>query len=168
MTESDYIKKISYQWPRMRAKSADDLLPLVEEAIRAYPTSAKLHCMRGDLIQLSDGPGYGLEDAAASYEQALKVDANFAEAHESIGYYCDVISHDLQLAEAAFRRAIELGAGVDSYVGLARVLAELGHDTQAILKFLDGCPFRDSAKILEIRSEIEKETWKPKAGPTKK
>jgi hypothetical protein len=82
-----------------------------------------------------------------------------------MSYYCYIISHDLKLAEQSFRRAIELGAGVDSYVGLARVLAELGHDRQEILKLLEECPFRDTAKVQEIRSEIEKGAWRPKQSP---
>jgi len=162
MTETEYIEKIRGEWRAKCTEPTGELLHLVEQGIQNHPGSAKLHCMRGDLIQLSDDSAYKLEDALASYEQAIEIDAKFAEAHESIGYYCDVISQDLKLAEAAFRRAIELGAGADSYVGLARVLAELGHNTQEILKLLDESPFRDTTKVLEIRSDIEKGTWKPK------
>ena len=57
--------------------------------------------------------------------------------------------------------AIELGAGPDSYAGLARVLAERGTETAEILVFIDDCPYVGETVIQEMRSEIEKGQWAP-------
>jgi len=46
--------------------SADDALPLVEQALQAS-TSPELWVLRGDLIQLADAPPYDLSEAARSY-----------------------------------------------------------------------------------------------------
>jgi lipoprotein NlpI len=60
------------------------------------------------------------------YQQAVAVDPSFGEAYESIGYYYDVLEEDLSMTEMAFRKAIELEMGLNSYFGLARVLTEQG------------------------------------------
>ena len=91
MKASDYIEKLSTTWPTEGETSAD-ALALADEAVRAYPNSAKLWCMRGDLIQLgsADIP-YSLEDALACYERAFSIDPNFAEGHEEIGHFYDAV-----------------------------------------------------------------------------
>ena len=136
-------------------------LRLVEEAIIAFPRSPKLLCMKGDLIQLSDGSGYSLSDAAACYERAAFIDPSCAEAFESLGYFHDVVSDDPERAESAFRTAIALGGGPDAHAGLARVLAERGHNVTEILAFLDGCALAATPKVLEMRAEVESGSWSP-------
>jgi len=160
VTESDYIEKIQELWP---AKDAEALEPLhlVEEAIVAFPHSPKLLCMKGDLIQLSDGTGYNPSDAVACYERASSLDPSCAEAFESLGYYYDVISVDLERAESAFRAATALGGGPDAYAGLGRVLAERGRNTTEILAFLDGCVHAAAPEVQEMRAEIERGAWSP-------
>ena len=159
MDESDYIDRLEAMFPEEGEASAEAVC-LAEEAVAAFPKCAKLWCLRGDLIQLSAVPGYELEDARRSYEHALSVDARCAEAYESIGFFEDAGMDDPQAAEPAFRQAISLGAGVDSYCGLARVLAELNHTGEA-LKLLapENCPYQDDAKVGEIREEIESGLW---------
>src|SRR5947199_811122 len=132
MTESDYIGTIQRLWPAKETE-ADEPLRLVEEGIIAFPRSPKLLCMKGDLIQLSDGNDYNLSDASACYERAASIDPSCAEAFESLGYFHDVVSGELERAESAFRTAIALGGGPDAYAGLARVLAERGGSTSEIL-----------------------------------
>jgi tetratricopeptide (TPR) repeat protein len=158
MTESDYIQAINRLWP-IGDIEAEDAIHMAEDGISSYPTSAKLRCQLGDLIQLSSGEKYRLEDALTSYEKAAGLDPSFSEAHESIGYFCDCVIEDLPRAELAFRKAIQMGAGVASYTGLARVLAELGEDRDPILRLLDDCPQAHSIEISEIRAEIREGLW---------
>jgi hypothetical protein len=161
MTESDYIQKIQKFWP-VKDTEAIEPLRLVEEAIVAFPLSPKLLCMKGDLIQLSDGKAYDLSDAAACYDRAASIDPSFAEAFESLGYFHDVVSDDLERAESAFRTAIALGGGPDAYAGLARVLAECGRNMTEILAFLDGCVHAAAPKVQDMRSEVERGLWSPR------
>ncbi len=132
----------------------------IEDALAAHPDFPKLWCIRGDCIQLGpeDSP-YSLEDALQSYEKALMIDPSFAEAHESIGYYFDVIDIDLDRSEAAFREAVRCGAGDSSVVGLARVLSERGHPTTQVLTFIDRHDVEQSPQLQEIREEIEGGMW---------
>ena len=51
MKESEYIEKLFALWPT-EGETSDEALALADEAVRAHPASAKLWCMRGDLIQL--------------------------------------------------------------------------------------------------------------------
>lgn len=90
------------------------------------------------------------------------IDPSFPEAHESIGYYFDVIEEDLGRSEAAFREAIRCGAGDSSVVGLARVLAEQGHSITQVLSFIDRHDVEQSHEIQEIREEIEGGMWQAK------
>jgi hypothetical protein len=161
MTESDYIQRIQKLRPEKDTEAVEPMR-LVEEAIVAFPRSPKLLCMKGDLIQLSDGNAYSLADAAACYERAASIDPTCAEAFESLGYFYDVVSEDLERAESAFRAAIALGGGPDAYAGLARVLAESGRDASEILAFLDGCVHADAPKVLEMRAEVESGMWSPR------
>ena len=157
VNESDYIDRIN-------GLPAAAALRIAEEGLCVFPTSAKLLCGLGDLIQLQDGEAdhrYRLSDALAAYEQAIELDPACAEGHESIGYYCDVLSEDLQRAEAEFQRAIELGAGEDSYAGLARVRAELGCEAAKIFEFLDSCPYANGPQVCRVRHEIDEGSWRP-------
>ena len=161
MTESDYIRQIQKLCAETDTEAVEPLR-LVEEAIVAFPLSPKLLCMKGDLIQISDTKGYNLSDAAACYERAASIEPSFAEAFESLGYFHDVISDDLERAESAFQSAIALGGGPDAYAGLARVLAERGRNTAEILAFLDGCVHAAAPEVQEMRAEVERGSWSPR------
>jgi tetratricopeptide (TPR) repeat protein len=160
MTEAEYIQRIAAAWPRSRQEAAR-LLPILTQALTEHPRSARLLVMRGDLAPLVDDQGSGLADALAYYEQAITIDPTLAEAHQAIGYFCDVMTEDFERAERAFRTAIELGAGVDSYVGLARVLAQRGRPMEEILKVLTGSPHAESEEVKALRAEIAAGVWSP-------
>lgn len=133
---------------------------LIENALSHFPNSAKLHCIKGDSIQLgSEKCPFDLSEALACYEKAIVIDKECAEAYESIGYYYDVINEDLEKSEAAFRKSIDIEEREDSYVGLARVLAQRGIEQKIIIEMLNSTPFRKRKKIQEIKSEIEKGRW---------
>jgi tetratricopeptide (TPR) repeat protein len=162
MNESDYIDSLEALFPEEDEASVE-ALNLAEAAVAAYPSSTKLWCLRGDLIQLGTSEaGYELEDALRSYERALTVDPHCAEAYESIGYFYDALMDDPQSAEPSFRKAISLGAGVDSYCGLARVLAELDRSEEALrLLSPENCPYHNEDEIVEIKEEIASGMWSP-------
>ncbi len=166
MTEEQHVDEI-----RALKRGAREITPAtfarIEAALAAYPLSPRLWCIRGDCIQLgAEDSSYVLRDALASYERALKIDPRFAEAHESVGYYFDVIEEDLAKAEVAFVTAIEFGGGSHSYSGLARVMAERGRDREEILAMLARCSERDSSAIREARQETLRGEWeRPKKEP---
>ena len=160
LSEADYIQKIKSLLPE-EGEVAVEVLELMENAVADYPDSAKFWCWRGDLIQMASlEAGYELDDALKSYERALEIEPSNAEAYESIGYYEDVIMSNSASAESPFRKAIELGAGRDSYYGLARVLAELNRTTEALeVVSSENCPYFETEEIQEIKSEIEEGLW---------
>ena len=160
LTETDYVREIKSLLPE-EGEVAVEVLELMEKAVAEYPNSSKLWCWRGDLIQMASlEANYELDDALKSYERALEIDPSNAEAYESIGYYEDAIMSNPTSAESPFRKAIELGAGRDSYYGLARVLAELNRNTEALEVISPkNCPFYETAEIQEIKTEIEEGVW---------
>ncbi len=156
LSEADYIQKIKSLLPK-EGEIAVEVLELIEEAVAEYPDNPQLWCCRGDLIQLASlDANYELEDALKSYERAVEIDPLNAEAYESIGYYEDAIMDDPASAESRFRKAIERGAGRDSYYGLASVLAQLNRAPEA-LKVVspENCPYYQTEEIQEIKTEIE-------------
>lgn len=155
MNDSDYINQVQALWPS-QTKPTAEVYSLVEEALISCPRSAKLWCIRGDLIQLSEpDSGYTLNDALKSYEQAIASDPDCAEAYESIGYYYDAVMDDPQMALPPFRKAFSLDQGVGTYLGLARVLAELNCTDEALnLIASENCPHSDDPKIKELAEEI--------------
>ena len=105
MKEAEYIERLFASWPRGEA-APDELLALADEAVRAFPASAKLWVMRGNLIELGTGEtSHALHDALVSYERAVSIDPNFAEGWEEIGYYYDAVMDDEERARPAFQRA---------------------------------------------------------------
>ena len=108
MTERAYIERLTSLWP-VDGETSKEAQALADEAVRAFPRSAELWCMRGDLIQLGSADCvYGLEDALACYEQATSVDPKFAEAYEEIGHFYDAVVPDPKRARSAFRKAASL------------------------------------------------------------
>src|SRR5262245_11272968 len=101
MTDSDYIQKIRVAWPRSIQASATEALRLVEEGLAAFPNCAKLLCMKGDLIQLSNGAQYKLADALRCYQQAADLAPESPEAYESLGFFFDAVEGDPNRAENA-------------------------------------------------------------------
>jgi hypothetical protein len=89
------------------------------------------------------------------------IDPCFSEAHESIGYYFDVIDIDLNRSEAAFHEAVRCGGGASSVAGLARVLSERGHSTSDVFAMIDQHDVDNSPELQEIRAEIESGMWQP-------
>jgi tetratricopeptide (TPR) repeat protein len=117
--------------------------------------------MKGDLIQLSDGQPYEMKDALHCYQQAADLAPELPEAFESLGFFFDAIESDADRAESAFRRAVELGGGPNTYAGLARALSGRGHSAEELITFLDRCPHSQSSPVKEMRSEILQGFWKP-------
>jgi len=78
-----------------------------------------------------------------------------------MGYYHDVIAQDLERAETAFRRAIELGTGEQSYTGLARVMAQRGRAKEEVLSFLKKSPYADAPRVQDMYADIEEGDWGP-------
>jgi tetratricopeptide (TPR) repeat protein len=111
MTESDYITKLKARWPR-REDSDEVLLAtiaLADEAVRTFPQSPRLWCIRGDVIQLGpESCPHSLDDARACYQRATEIDPKFVEAWESLGYFHDAVLADEKKAQTFFDKAKRL------------------------------------------------------------
>ena len=96
MNESEYISELRVRWPRELGREATpETIALVDEAVRAFPDSPKLWCMRGDLIQLaSESCPHSLDDAGACFLRAIALDPCFAEAHEEAAHFYDAVMPD--------------------------------------------------------------------------
>jgi len=162
MTEADFHAKILAAWPTDGATSAATFA-LVEQALSEHPRSAALWCLRGVLIQLGAGEEpYDLPAVLASYQRAIEIDPTFAEAHEGIGYYHDDLFDDPRSAEPSFRAAVDCGGGEYAFVGLARVLAQLGRRDEALaLLRPPSCPYATCDTVREIGDEIRDGLWEP-------
>ncbi len=176
MTEEQYIDEIFDAWPE-DGITATAALTLAAEATSAYPGSAQLWRMRGDLLhlKLTDLTLTNLRSLAQEdnillkdlpdkrlmrecYERSVSLDPSDAESLESLAYFYDIWDERPDLAEDAFRRAIQNGGSPSAYAGLARALAETGRKAEAI-ELLDACPFVDYDEALKMRSEIDAGEW---------
>ncbi len=162
MTESDYIERISELWPEGDEVSPE-VLALSTEAIETFPDSPELWCLRGHLLELApEEYPVPLTEALTCYRKAAELDPEYADAWESVGYYLDNYDEDFEGAEKAFRKAIQAGGDMDSYIGLARVMAQKGRK-DAALRVLSApdCPYADEDDVAEAREEIEQDNWSP-------
>ncbi len=91
MKEGDYIQRLRTLWPR-EGDASLKAISMADAAVAAFPRSALLWCMRGDLIQLGpvDCP-YGLDEALTSYRRAVEIDPRCAEAWEEISHHYDTV-----------------------------------------------------------------------------
>jgi tetratricopeptide (TPR) repeat protein len=158
----DEIEYVEVLWGQLQARgrATEESFSLVAEALEKYPTSTELWILRGMLIQLADEGPFELEESLESFETAASLDPTCGEAFERIGNYYDVYSEDLPKAEEAYRRAIALGGGEESYYGLARVLAQMNR-AQEGLNLLAAYPFGSSESLAEIEREIRSGMWTP-------
>lgn len=105
MTEDDYISSLRARWPQGSDASLETIA-LADEAIRAFPNSARLWIMRGNLIQLGpESCRHALEESLASYQRAVEIDPQFADAWDEIGHYYDVVLGEEKTAQEYFEKA---------------------------------------------------------------
>ncbi|MCX6923528.1 MAG: hypothetical protein NT154_10020 [Verrucomicrobia bacterium] len=105
MTEDAYICQLRGGWPQDSDASLE-VIALADEAIRAFPRSARLLVMRGNLIELGpESCPHPLDEALRSYRRAVEIDPLFAEAWEEIGHYYDAVLDDEERARPYFDRA---------------------------------------------------------------
>ena len=108
MTENDYITQLRAVWPK-DADASSEVIALADRAVSAFPQSARLWVMRGDLIQIgSESCPHPLAEALRSYQQAVELEPGFAEAWDEIGHYHDTVLSDEMAAQKYFREAERL------------------------------------------------------------
>lgn len=142
----------------------DESVAWVEAKLGLNPHDYRLWDMRGNFIQLSntEPSKYTLEDSKASYLKAIAINPDFAQGHESLGYYYDVIEEDYHSSVLHFRKALALEKRLNCYIGLARVLAQTGHKQEALLLLSpESCPHAEDMDVQIMRQEIEAGMWAP-------
>ena len=164
MDEREYVCRIWELWPSDDShRCLAEALALSERAVRDYPQSVSLLCMRGDLLQLAPAAYESDDEPKGCYRRAIELDPGNAEAWESLAFYYDMFDEDYPHAIEAFRRAIECGAGPDSVRGLAQALAENSQPGEAmalIERALEGNPGdADRSAFSELKYEIERGDW---------
>jgi tetratricopeptide (TPR) repeat protein len=156
-----YLARIEQLWPPAGQAPSKEAVAVCLEATENYPNSSQLWCALGIIMQRC-GPEFGFnpDGFLGCCENAVKADRRNFEAYQELGFVLDVYFDRFNEAQKAFESAIELGGGVESYYGLARVLAESGRVGDAIAGLSkDVCPYYDDPMIRELRSEIEDGSW---------
>ena len=153
-TDDAYLRTLAERVRRDDFATAETLA-LAEEAVAVFPGSPRLWCWRGDLIQISDGDDlYELDDARKSYEQALVLDPDNAQALARLGHFYDAVAPDAALAEQFFLRAIAQGAGPSAFLSLAEAYLESGRAQDALaLLAPDQCPHLSDPEIVHLRDK---------------
>ncbi|HEY5505552.1 MAG TPA: hypothetical protein VIK28_10385 [Sedimentisphaerales bacterium] len=110
MTEDDYISDLRTRWPHDDASDASlETIAVADEAVRAFPLSARLWEMRGCLIQLGpESLPHPLEESLHSFQRAVEIDPQFADAWDEIGHYYDAVLDDEKTAQEYFEKAKRL------------------------------------------------------------
>jgi len=108
MIESEYINELQIRWPK-GCDASLETITLADEAVRTFPKSPQLWCIRGNLIQLGpENCPHSLDEALACYQKAVEIDPQFAEAWEEMGCFHDAVLDDEATAEKYFREAKKL------------------------------------------------------------
>ena len=152
-TEADCIKKIS-EMLNNETTDAKNIFNYIDMCIGQHHESAKLYCLKGDLIQIIGSEDFSIADSLDLYEKSISIDPTFAEGYTEIGNIYYTYYSQLDRAEYYFRKAIELGGNEDSYIGLAHVLIDMGNDKQQIIKMLTNSPYITSEILNKFVDEI--------------
>ncbi len=153
--EEEVLHEIAKQWPSGTENISEQLLSLLNDSVERCPLSSRLWYWRGIGIQRWDGtPQYVVNDYILCFDKAIYYDPLFSDAYEEKAYVLYTYDDDIIQAEQCFRRAIELGAGENSYIGLARLIAF--RSVSEALGVLDApfCPFLNSLSVIEARREL--------------
>ncbi|EMI22306.1 hypothetical protein RMSM_00753 [Rhodopirellula maiorica SM1] len=155
MSVDSFIKTFQFSGAGGQPSEVD--VDKIFEMLQSYPDSARLWNLCGDSIQLSDGDRYCPEDARKCYETAIQRSPNDPEAYESLGFWHD-IENEFEPAAKYFRLAIQRTKSDVPRHGLARVLAQLGQKSEALLE-IDQCLDQQSIDLKILRDEIENDLW---------
>ncbi|MEX2560988.1 MAG: hypothetical protein WD403_13790 [Pirellulales bacterium] len=163
--EDDAISHLEEAFQSTDCFDSSRFLAMLDAAISQFPTSAEIWCLRGRGLELWSGEAtFSKDDYRACYERAIEIDPGCAEAHQELAYLLDVYYEDFVASEQRFRTAIALGGGVESHVGLARVLAQVGRSDEAIAVLSEKhCPFANDAEVVRMRREILLGEWSPRS-----
>ena len=159
MTEAALLKRIHARWPRGRWSNRQ-ILQFAKRAIEAYPRSARLLISFGELIEMSLEPEYDGFHPMKLYRRAIRYEPNYWEGYEAAGFYQFVNGgkygtlRSLKKAEDLFRRAIRLGAGNDSFLGLGGVLLEQGRRSAA-RRALRKCTRRNDSWLKDVLRKLD-------------
>lgn len=104
----------------------DEVIPLLREAIALAP-SAQWYCDLGRL----HGARLELDEAVAAFHSALELDANIADAWNSLGMILEALGNDSD-ARLCFESAITIAPEfIDALQNLGNLLIKLGRDEEA-------------------------------------
>ena len=158
-----YINEIERLWPQPGQSPSKELVNVCLAAVAEHPESSELWYDLGIIMQRCDeNHTFTAEDFLYCFEKAIKCNSKNGEALQELGYVLDVYFSEYERAEQAFKIAIKLGGQCESYLGHARVLAEMGKMDDAINSLSeDACPFHNHPDIQKLRSEILEGSWCP-------
>ena len=161
MDIDQYHHEILRLWPQSGESPTNEIVDLCLKAVAEHPESSLCWYDLGIIIQrCSEDYGYTADDSLRCFENSVKYDGTNPAAFQELGYVLDTYFDEYEKAERAFRTAIDLGAGYESYYGLARVLAEMDRNEQALDTLLEeNCPFWQHPEIQRLQTEILEGVW---------
>ena len=132
--------------------TSTQLLAVIANALKFHPNSSRLYSTYADACFLSDPNG---TDAVTNHLRALELDPLNSEAYESLGYIYDANS-DYAKAETCFRKALAAQERIDSFLGLASVLAAQNKPQEASSVLTEATNYvnSQSQKIENKRAEV--------------
>lgn len=175
MTIKHYIILLETLWgqldfdaPNPRSvELVNSMSRILDRAMRHFPHSSDLWCMKGDLyfIQylITNNQELAFVGRKSCYLTAIQNNTYNSYAYESLGHLYHL--HN-KYSEAArhFQLAIDLGGSPESYTGLAMVLAEMGRRALAIKCLEDATEkFGGNDDVDKARNQIEHGEWGPPA-----
>ena len=108
MTEREYIDRLRTCLPNGRV-AGDEVLQLVSEAIKAFPESATLWFMHGQILTCAVEHDVA-DTAVRSFEKCIQIRPDFADAYEHLGYHYGGVRDDPGKATEFYTKAAQLRA----------------------------------------------------------
>ena len=108
MKEEEYIARLQALWIQS-GQVPRAALAVADEAVKAFPKSAMLWLMRGQLIAMgSEHDFHSPDDARKSFEKAMELDPHFANAYLELGNYHAGYGKNPETALINFKKAEQL------------------------------------------------------------
>jgi TolB-like protein/tetratricopeptide (TPR) repeat protein len=135
----DYLKG-RYHWNRMSAEGLLKSAFYFEEALKKDSGFALAHAGLADSYGLQGffgllPPSDAMPKCRNSAQRALEIDANLAEAHNSLANVLKMYDRDWPASERSYRQALQLNPNyVHAYRGYAALLAATGRFAESMIQ----------------------------------
>lgn len=145
-------RMIDAAWPAAGAAPSAEVLALADRAVERCPHEGRFWVTRAELRRLAGPARFSPRQITEDLDVAGRIDP---DQWIHLAEYCRDELGDLDRAEHVYMQAIDAGAGMWLYIGLAELLAARGRVAAALAALHPAvCRFHDEPGVTAVRERL--------------